>query len=59
MIISMFRILGSFEIAQEVRICETKRINFDEKLSQSFSTTVESTELKIWNKVCPVEGGHS
>ena len=59
-IISMFLILGSFVIAQEKpqeQTEETKQDSLMEKVEPvDSSTAVESTELKIWNKVCPVMG---
>lgn len=56
----MFVIFGSFIIAQEKpqeQKEETKQDSLMETVEPGdSSTTVESTELKIWNKVCPVKG---
>jgi YHS domain-containing protein len=56
-IISMFVIFGSLIIAQE-KPQEQKEEAKQDSLVETVdsSTAVESTELKIWNKVCPVMG---
>ena len=60
MIISMFIIFGSLIIAQEKpqeQKQETKQDSLMETVEPADSNSVvESTELKIWNKVCPVMG---
>jgi YHS domain-containing protein len=59
-IISMFVIFGSLIIAQEKpqeQKQETKHDSLMETVELGDSNSVvESTELKIWNKVCPVMG---
>ncbi|HSW55430.1 MAG TPA: YHS domain-containing protein [Ignavibacteriaceae bacterium] len=56
-IISMFVIFSSLIIAQE-KPQEQKEEAKQDSLVETVdsSTAVESTELKIWNKVCPVMG---
>ena len=60
MIISMFIIFSSLIIAQEKpqeQKEEAKQDSLVETVqSADSSSAVESTELKIWNKVCPVMG---
>ena len=59
-IISMFIIFGSFIIAQEKPDEMNERAQNDSsnvEIESSDSTAAaESTELNIWNKVCPVMG---
>lgn len=59
-IISMFIIVGSFIIAQEKpqeQKEETKQDSLMETVEPDDSSiAVETIELKIWNKVCPVMG---
>jgi len=59
-IISMFVIFGSLIIAQEKpqeQKEETKQDSLMETVEPvNSNSVVESTELKIWNKICPVMG---
>ena len=59
-IISMFIIFGSLIIAQEKPQEIKEQAQLDSLVeaieSSDSSASVESTELQIWNKVCPVMG---
>jgi len=59
MIISMFVIFGSLIIAQEKPEEQTEVTQHDSLATTEEpvdSSTVDSAELQIWNKVCPVMG---